>query len=67
MDNLVIKWRRAVKGLEDTQNSYMELTSRLDSDWVDLWAEQADRAAVEGGESLKIYGVDIEHGSEILL
>jgi len=38
------------------------LTARLDSDWVDAWAQQAEKAAIEGGDSLKIYNVDVECG-----
>lgn len=45
----------------------MELTARLDSDWVDAWTEQAERADEEGGDSLKIYNVDVEHGKVTLL
>ena len=66
MGALVIKWRRAIKGRKETNEAYLELTSRLDSDWVGAWTEQAERAAVEGGESLKIYNVNIEHGEVIL-
>ena len=66
VEALVIKWHRAVKGLEETQNAYVELTARLDSDWVDAWTEQAEKAAIEGGDSLKIYNVDVERGAVIL-
>jgi hypothetical protein len=59
---LVIKWLRAVKGLQETKTAYLELTARLDTDWVDAWTDLADRADEEGGESLKIYNVDVEHG-----
>ena len=45
----------------------MELTARLDSDWVDAWMEQVERADEEGGDSLKIYDVDVEHGKVTLL
>jgi hypothetical protein len=45
----------------------LELTARLDSDWVDAWTEQAERADEEGGDSLKIYNVDVEHGKVTLL
>ena len=65
VEALVIKWHRAVKGLKETQNAYLELTARLDSDWVDAWAEQAEKAAIEGGDSLKIYNVDVERGAVI--
>ena len=50
-----------------TKNAYMELTARLDSDWVDAWTEQVERADEEGGDSLKIYDVDVEHGKVTLL
>jgi hypothetical protein len=60
VEALVIKWHRAVKGLEETQNPYVELTARLDSDLVDAWTEQAEKAAIAGGDSLKIYNVDVE-------
>jgi len=43
----------------------VELTARLDSDWVDAWTEQAEKAAIEGGDSLKIYNVDVERGAVI--
>jgi hypothetical protein len=65
-DALITKWGWAKKGTAETQNAYQELTARLDSNWVETWTEQADRASVEGGASRKIYNVDIEHGAVIL-
>lgn len=62
MDSLVIKWHRAVKGLESTKSAFLELTACLDSDWVDAWMEQAERAEDEGGESLKVYNIELEQG-----
>jgi hypothetical protein len=62
----VIKWNRAKKGLEETGSAYEKLTVRLDYDWIHAWTEQAETAAVEGGDSLKIYNVDVEHGEVIL-
>jgi hypothetical protein len=62
VDLLIIKWAHAIKGVKDTETAYLELTARLDSEWVDDWTEQADNAAIEGGESLNIYGVNVEHG-----
>jgi hypothetical protein len=59
---LIIKWARAIKGVKDTETAYLELTARLDSEWVDDWTELADNATIERGESLKIYGVNVEHG-----
>jgi hypothetical protein len=63
---LLTKWDRAVKGQRETQNAYLELTERLDPDWVDVWTEQAERADEEGGDSLKIYNVDAKHGKVTL-
>jgi hypothetical protein len=62
---LVIKWRRAIAGQQETEKAYRELTSRLDSDWVDAWTEQAERADIEGGDSLRVYNVNLEHGEVI--
>jgi hypothetical protein len=45
----------------------MELTARLDSDWVDSWTEQVERVDEEGGDNLKIYDVDVKHGKVSLL
>jgi hypothetical protein len=56
----------AVKGLKETQHAYVELTARLDSDRVDAWTEQAEKATIEGGDSLKIYNVDVECSAVIL-
>ena len=61
----MIKWGRVMKGLEETETAYEELIARLDSDWVDAWTEQVETAAVEGGDSLKVYNVDVEHGAVI--
>jgi hypothetical protein len=66
VETLVIKWGRANKGVSETENAYQELTARLESDWVETWNEQADRASVEGGASRKIYNVDVQHGAVIL-
>ena len=62
---MVIKWRRAIAGRQETKKAYRELTSRLDSDWVDVWTEQVERADIEGGDSLRIYNVNVEHGEVI--
>jgi hypothetical protein len=64
---LLIKLDRATKGQRETKNAYLELTARLDSDWVDAWTEQAERADEDGGDSLKIYNVNVEHGKVTLL
>jgi hypothetical protein len=32
---------------------------------VDAWTEQAERADIEGGDSLRIYNVNLEHGEVI--
>ena len=50
---MVIKWHQAIVGQQETEKAYWELTSRLDSDWVDAWTEQAERANIEGGDSLE--------------
>lgn len=63
----MIKWHRAIKGREETHNAFVELTERLDPEWVDAWTEQAERATVERGDSLKIYNVDVEHGEATLI
>jgi hypothetical protein len=65
--SLVIKWHQAVEGLKETKQAYLDLTTRLDTDWVDSWTELAERADEEGGDSLQIYKVDVEHGKVIWL
>jgi hypothetical protein len=62
VESLVTKWHRAVKGLESTKSGFLELTACLDSDWVDAWTEEAERAEDEGGESLRVYDVKMERG-----
>ena len=49
-----------MNGLPETENAYMQLTARLDLDWVDMWTEQMETATAEGGDSLRIYNVDVE-------
>ena len=66
-ESLLTKWDRATKKQRETKNAYLELTVRLDSDWVDAWMEQAERADEEGGDSLKIFNVNVERGKVTLL
>jgi hypothetical protein len=51
-----------VKGRQETKNAFLELSARLDTDWVNGWTDLADRADEEGGECRKIYNVTDEHG-----
>ena len=66
-ESLLTKWDRATKGQKEMKNAYLELTARLGSNWVDAWTEQAERADEEGGDSLKIYNVNVKHGKVTLL
>jgi len=51
VDSLIIKWAHAIKGLKDTETTYLEFTARLDSEWADDWTELVDNTSIEGGES----------------
>jgi hypothetical protein len=62
VEALMEKWRRARKGVEATGKAYEELTSRLDSHWIQEWTDSAERAETEGGETKKIYEIAMDSG-----
>ena len=62
VEALIEKWRRACKGIAETGKAYEELTSRLDSEWIEDWTGSAERAATDGGETKNIYGITMDSG-----
>jgi hypothetical protein len=52
--------------LKDTSEAYFELSAALDGKLVESWQKDEEKAQVERGEALRIYGVRLEQGKTLL-
>jgi len=61
-DSLATKWARAEAGIQETGDSYRQLTDRLDTAWIDDWTNQETIAMRNRGDDLRIYQVALDSG-----
>ena len=65
-ETIATKWTRAEKAIKETEATYRELTSCLDSAWIDEWTQLENIAMQNRGDDLKIYQVSLERGISFL-
>ena len=56
------KWTRAQIGVQETGDSYRELTDRLDTNWIEEWTRQETIVMRDHGDALKIFEVAAKKG-----
>jgi hypothetical protein len=55
VSTLCKKFEKATIGLKNTSDAYLELSAALDSNLVESWRKEEQKAQVERGEALRIY------------
>lgn len=66
MKTLLKKYKRALKGVDDTKSPFDELTQSLDSGKISMWRIDEEKAMEQRGEYLDIYQLQMNKGKRPL-
>lgn len=67
MDALLRKWHKAHAGVKSTGTAFEELSERVENDLIATWTSEEQEALRQGGDSLRVYEVNIPRGTKAKL